>query len=65
MPVIDANDGRVYGTVKELINRGASDIYVINTPKGEAMIPAVTDFIDRVEPKQGVFVTPIDGMFFD
>ena len=63
IPVIDADDGRVYGKVKELINRGASDIYVIDTPTGEVMIPAVPVFIDHVDIKKGVFVRPIDGMF--
>ena len=63
IPVIDADNGREYGHVKELINRGASDIYVIDTPSGEVMIPAVPAFIDRVDIKKGVFVRPIDGMF--
>ena len=63
VPVIDADNGTVYGRVKELINRGASDIYVIHTPTGEVMIPAVPAFIDHVDIKKGVFVRPIDGMF--
>ena len=60
--VIDANDGRVYGKLSEVINRGASDIYVVDTPNGERMIPAVPEFIDRIELETGIFVTPIEGM---
>ena len=63
LPVLDAESGREYGKVKELINRGASDIYVVETPNGEAMIPAVPAFVDRVDMASGVFVKPIDGMF--
>lgn len=62
LSVIDAQTGKKYGTLKEVINRGASDIYVIDTPNGERMMPAVDEFVDHVDIREGVFVTPIDGM---
>ena len=62
LPVIDANSGKELGKLLETINRGASDIYVVSTPHGERMIPAVPEFVDRIDPEQGVFVTPIEGM---
>ena len=61
--VIDADNGKVYGKLSEIINRGASDIYVVKTETGEAMIPAVDEFIDRVEVGKAVYVRPISGMF--
>ena len=61
--VIDADDGKIYGKLSEIINRGASDIYVVKTETGEAMIPAVDEFIDRVEVGKAVYVRPISGMF--
>ncbi|MBQ8848919.1 MAG: 16S rRNA processing protein RimM [Clostridia bacterium] len=63
--VIDANDGKIYGTLSEVINRGASDIYVVNTSNGERMIPVVPEFVDHVDIESGIFVTPIDGMLDD
>ena len=60
--VIDAGNGRIYGRLIEVINRGASDIYVVDTEFGERMIPVVPEFIDRVDPQNGIFVTPIEGM---
>ena len=63
LEVIDADSGNVYGTLVETINRGASDIYVVQTPSGERMIPAVKEFIDKVDIEKGVFVRPIPGMF--
>ena len=63
LPVVDADNGREYGKVKELINRGASDLYVVQTANGEVMIPAVPEFIEKVDIEKGVFVRPIDGMF--
>ena len=60
--VIDAENGTVYGKVKDIINRGASDIYVIDTPNGEKMIPAVKEFIVSIDINKGVFVHVIDGL---
>ncbi len=62
LDVIDADTGKVYGTLLETINRGASDIYVVKTENGERMIPAVDEFIDRIDIETGVFVRPIPGM---
>ncbi len=62
IPVIDAENGTEYGTVCDIINRGASDIYVVDTPNGERMIPAVDEFIIRVDIKKGVFVKVISGL---
>ena len=62
LDVIDAENGTVYGTLLETINRGASDLYVVKTPNGDRMIPAVGEFIDRIDLEKGVFVRPIPGM---
>lgn len=63
LPVIDIDTQKRYGTVKDMINRGASDIYVVDTPKGESMIPVVDEFVINVDLEKGVFVRPIEGMF--
>ena len=62
LDVIDSDNGKVYGKVKEIINRGASDIYVIDTPNGERMIPAVDEFIVNVDIQKGVTVKTIEGL---
>jgi len=61
--VIDADSGEKYGTLKDVINRGASDLYVVATEKGEVMVPVVDEFLDRVEVGVAVYIRPIDGMF--
>ena len=63
LPVIDAENGKEYGKLKDIINRGASDIYVIDTPDGERMMPAVEEFVKEVNLERGIFVLPIEGMF--
>jgi 16S rRNA processing protein RimM len=63
LPVIDDVTGAEYGKLREVINRGASDIYVIDTPNGERMMPAVKEFVKRVDDQNGIFIVPIEGMF--
>ena len=60
--VIDADTNQIYGTLCEIINRGASDIYVVKTANGERMIPAVDEFIISTDLEKGIFVRPIEGM---
>ena len=63
LPVIDAESGRVYGTLADVTNLGASDIYVVNTESGERMMPAVDEFVDRVTLGEAIYIRPIEGMF--
>ncbi len=65
LDVIDASSGRVYGKIADVTNRGASDIYVIDTKSGEVLFPAVDEFIDRVDIECAVYIKPIEGMFED
>ena len=60
--VIDAETQVVYGKLTDIINRGASDIYVIKTQNGERMIPAVDEFIKKVDIKSGIYVNTIPGL---
>ena len=62
LDVIDADNGKVYGKVSDIINRGASDIYVVSTPKGERMIPAVDEFIIDIDVSKGIMVRTIEGL---
>ena len=63
LPVIDVSSGFEYGRMADVINRGASDIYVIRTSDGEKMMPAVSEFVKKIDMEKGIFVSPIEGMF--
>ena len=63
LPVIDAENGTVYGTLAGVINTGASDIYEIDTENGQKMMPAVAEFVKEVDTEKGIFVKVIPGMF--
>ena len=65
LPVIDANTGKEYGTLKDVQNLGSSDLYVVTTPKGERLIPAVSEFVSEIDVEKGIFVTPIPGLLED
>lgn len=65
LPLIDNIDGKVYGKIKDVINRGASDIYVVTTPTGERMMPVVEEFVKKVDVESGVYVETIPGLLSD
>ncbi len=65
--VRDADDGRVYGTVKSVTHPGPQDIYTVVTPSGEErMFPGVPAFLVDKQPEAGyISIRPIPGMFDD
>lgn len=65
LDVIDATTGVVYGKIKDVVNYGRYDTYIIKGKDKEYMMPAVDDFLDRIELDKGVYVTPIEGLFDD
>ena len=54
--------GEKIGTLSDVLNLGASDLYEINTKSGKKLIPAVPEFIKEVDTEKGIFVSLIEGM---
>ncbi len=65
LPVIDNISGERYGTVKEVINRGAHDIYVVSTAWGERLVPVVDEFVKRIDIDSGIYIETIPGLIKD
>ena len=63
LPVLHADSGERLGILTDVIHPGATDIYVIKTEQGEAMVPVVGEFVREVDRDRGIFLTPIEGMF--
>ena len=63
MKVWHAKTGALLGSLADVIHPANTDIYVIRTEKGEAMVPVVPEFVDRVDENEGIYLTPIEGMF--
>jgi len=70
LPVFDFNTGLKYGVLSDIFNNGANDIYIVKTEViekdnkfKEVLVPNVSAFVKKVNLEEGVFVTPIEGMF--
>lgn len=63
LEVRDANTGELYGTLKDVTNQGAQDLYVIKREsKADAYIPAIGEFVQEISLEKGILITPIEGM---
>jgi 16S rRNA processing protein RimM len=49
-------DGSELGEVAEILETGANDVYVVMTPCGEMLIPAVKQVVKRISPDRGEIV---------
>lgn len=65
--VIDIDSGKVYGIVKDVVNLGASDIYVlVNEEEQELMIPAIPDIVRELDMDSAVIrIKKMKGLFED
>jgi 16S rRNA processing protein RimM len=48
-----SDDGRELGTVNDILQTGANDVYVVPTPKGELLLPAIKSVIRQVDLAAG------------
>ena len=63
LEVVD-EEGRVLGTLTRVIERAGNDVWVIDTGDGEAMVPAVEEFIRSVDLESGrIVIHVIPGLF--
>ena len=61
--VVDYATGEKYGVLKDVINQGAQDIYVVaRENKNDAYIPVVEEFVKEISLEKGIMITPIEGM---
>lgn len=63
LPVVDAESGKVYGKLSDVVSGAASDLYEVDTGHGKALIPAVGEFIREIDPARGIFIHAIEGLF--
>lgn len=65
LDVIDADTGRVYGTLTDVTDGVRHQIYTVKTEKGEVLFPAVKEFLEEIDTERGVFIHVIPGFFED
>ena len=63
--VRDSATGEEYGTVSDVLETGANDVYEITDKEGgKKYIPAIPDVIDKVDLENGIMtITPLEGLF--
>ena len=63
LAVIDDRTGEKYGTVENVNTGGAQTLYEIRTESGIKLMPAVDEFVKRIDFEKAVYVTPCEGLF--
>ena len=63
LPVIHATTGERLGTVKSVDDAVRGELYAIETPTGDVLLPAVPEFVKEIDAERGVTVAPIPGFF--
>lgn len=63
LPVLNAETGKVYGKLADVIKNGAQEVYEVATENGMRYMPAVEEFVKEVDLEKGILVLPIEGMF--
>jgi 16S rRNA processing protein RimM len=56
-------DGTRLGRVRDILQTGANDVYVVDAEPGELLIPAIKDVVKRIDPAKGeMTVRLLEGM---
>lgn len=60
---VETTKGATVGTITEILENAANDVYVCTSGEAEYLIPAVDKFVKRIDIERGVMVIePIGGM---
>jgi 16S rRNA processing protein RimM len=65
LQVEHATTGEVLGTVKDILETGANDVYIVTPTKGggEILVPAIKDVVKRIDPDNGrMLIEPLPGL---
>ena len=64
LDVIDADNGTAYGTLKDVLQTGANDVYVVQAEGGkELLIPAIPDVIVETNIEEHCMkIRPLEGV---
>lgn len=63
LPVIDADSGRVYGSITKVEDAARGYLYTVKTETGDVLYPSLPEFCKEIDPERGLLITPIAGFF--
>ena len=56
-------EGETLGAVSEIIETGSNDVYVVNGPSGQVLLPAIASVVQRVDLDEGAMTVKLmEGM---
>ena len=62
--VRDADTNEVYGTIVDVMQTGANDVYVIKGENREYLVPAIADVVVSTDIDGSLMtIRPLDGLF--
>jgi 16S rRNA processing protein RimM len=62
---VHTSDGEVLGTVRDILETGANDVYIVRAVggRGEILVPAIKDVVKQIDPDSGrMLIEPLPGM---
>jgi 16S rRNA processing protein RimM len=60
---VETADGQTLGTVRDILETGANDVYVVHGARGEILVPAIKDVVKHIDPAAGrMLVEPLPGL---
>lgn len=63
LTVIDATTGESIGTVKDILETGANDVYIVQGEGKEILVPAIKDIVKAIDPAAGrMLIEPLPGL---
>lgn len=67
LSVADADTGKIYGTLRDVTETGANDVYHIAFPDGRIqLIPAIPQVVVEIDIDGGrMLIRPLEGLFDD
>ena len=67
MRVVDADSGREYGKLHDVLQTGANDVYEVQSPEGKMLlVPVIPDVVLNVDfDTDTITIRPMKGLFDD
>lgn len=64
MEVKDADSDALYGTIADVMQTGANDVYVVRGEDREYLVPAIADVVISTDIDSNIMtIRPLDGLF--
>jgi 16S rRNA processing protein RimM len=63
LAVEDAQTHELLGTVADILETGANDVYIVRGARGEILVPAIKAVVQKIDPVHGrMLIQPLPGM---